>query len=177
MNRRRFLFYVGILGILIQIPLNACKRALKRMNYEFNDKEYLSLLSILDHILPEGINSPGAMNSNAGYHIKNIIEDSSISDSKKRTIKNGIRWVEDSAGRHYSSSFNEITKEEKEKVLREIESFRKGKRFLSLSMAYTFEALLGDPVYGINENEKGWKWLGLIAGSPRPTAETKYLNS
>ena len=37
-----------------------------------------------------------------------------------------------------------------------------------------FEALLLDPLYGGNKEEKGWKWLNHTPGFPRPTEELRY---
>jgi hypothetical protein len=40
-------------------------------------------------------------------------------------------------------------------------------------MRYIFEAMLGDPIYGANKHEAGWKWLAFEGGKPR--AKRMYL--
>jgi len=37
-----------------------------------------------------------------------------------------------------------------------------------------FEALLLDPIYGVNTNNIGWNWLNHDPGVPRPNKENMY---
>ena len=68
-----------------------------------------------------------------------------------------------------------LNTDEKEKVLRQIEGSRAGSRWLSLMMTYLLEALLSDPVYGGNKDQKGWQWLEHIPGFPTPTTDQVYF--
>jgi gluconate 2-dehydrogenase gamma chain len=40
--------------------------------------------------------------------------------------------------------------------------------FLRTLIAWTMEALLGDPVHGVNPEAKGWRWAHHRPGYPRP---------
>jgi len=42
-------------------------------------------------------------------------------------------------------------------------------------MSYLIEALLSDPVYGGNKDQKGWLWLEHIPGFPTPGPDKVYF--
>lgn len=176
-NRKRFLYTLAIFGLVLQLPLNACKRILKIGDTELKENEYFLMISILEHLLPSENDSPGAADGNAAVYINEKYKNSLIGDTDKMLIKSGLERLELISNRLTGSSFQDIPNLDKEKVLRELESFKKGKQFLSLLLSCSFEALLGDPIYGINKDEKGWKWLDHIPGSPRPNGQTKYQSS
>jgi len=173
-SRRRFVYYISLLAVIIQLPISACKRILHLGNYNLSDEELLTLNRILNLLLPENENSPGANSISALTHIKSVLTDNTIKSSQKQTIKNGIRWADDVSKRIFDKECRELQNMNIEEVLREMETFKKGKKFLSLLLTYTFEAMLGDPIYQINDDQKGWKWLHHIPGNPRPSLMNKY---
>ena len=60
-----------------------------------------------------------------------------------------------------------------ERALRNYEKTDYGSNWLSRIMIVSLEALLGDPVYGSNVGEAGWKALQSFGGQPRP--KTRYI--
>ncbi len=61
-----------------------------------------------------------------------------------------------------------LSKDKKEKLLKEFEQTHLGQNWLSILMYYGFEAMLSDPIYGGNHNKQGWNALNHNAGIPRP---------
>ena len=69
--------------------------------------------------------------------------------------------------------FITYTPEQKEHALRTYEKSDYGRNWLSRIMIVTLEALLSDPIYGSNQQERSWKALHTKGGEPRPT--TRYI--
>jgi len=63
----------------------------------------------------------------------------------------------------------------REELLRQIEQELSGKAFLSEILHFTLEAMLSDPAYGGNINQKGWKWLEHQPGFPGPQVGKRYF--
>jgi len=63
--------------------------------------------------------------------------------------------------------------EEKEKALRAYEESSYGRNWLSRIMTLTMEGMFGDPIYGSNVKESGWKALHAFGGQPRP--KSRYI--
>lgn len=72
-------------------------------------------------------------------------------------------------------NFLTLSKKKKEKLLREFEQTNFGYNYLSTLLYYGFEAMLGDPIYGGNNQMLGWNAIDHNAGIPRP--KTKYGKS
>ncbi len=60
-----------------------------------------------------------------------------------------------------------------EKALRRYETTDYGSNWLSRIMILSLEAMLGDPVYGSNVGEAGWRAVHSFGGQPRP--KTRYI--
>lgn len=48
------------------------------------------------------------------------------------------------------------------------------KIWISWNLNLILESLSLDPIYGVNSNESGWKWLEHQPGYPRPNNDTKF---
>ena len=83
-------------------------------------------------------------------------------------------WIEEEAQELYTKPFHTLTNEAKEIVLRNIEAKSNGSSFLTSTLNFINESLLGDPHYNINMEQKGWKWLNHYPGSPRPSESQIY---
>lgn len=92
-----------------------------------------------------------------------------ISQSDKEFLKNGVKWLNEEAIRKYRQAYIKLNSDQRETLLQEIAKTRWGESFLYEIMSYTFEAMLGDPIYSGNNNQAGWKWLEFTGGLPRPT--------
>ena len=97
-----------------------------------------------------------------------IFHQSHISKSDKVFIKNGVKWLNEEAIKTYKITYTKLSFEKRQKILQTIAKTQWGENFLYDIMGYMFEAMLGDPIYGGNNNEAGWKWLAFHGGRPRP---------
>ncbi len=174
-NRRRFLKWVTILIAASQLPIVGCKKLFrKKEELTITPAEEEILSHVLQHLFPPDDGIPGATELNTTRFVLWTFYDRNTLLKDKKLIKNGIKWAEESAEKLYSQPFTQLNEEQKEKVLRYMEGFRKGKSWISFMLTLISESLLGDPVYQINTGEKGWKWLNHIPGYPRPGENNKY---
>ena len=177
-TRRAFITNLSITGTVLAFTLYSCKnffRSKKTSELVYGDKEKSILNAVLLHLFPSEPEGPGASELKAGNYLSWIINDPNIALYKKELLISGIHWAEETAIERFQQSFVALSKDQKEETLRDLENYSNGRRWLSSVLNYILEALLGDPIYGSNTNESGWKWLGHIPGYPRPREEQKYL--
>jgi len=94
---------------------------------------------------------------------------SRISDADKAFIKNGVKWLNEESVKLHKMTYTRLLATQRQNLLKEIvANTRWGENFLYDMMGYLFEAMLGDPIYGGNKKEAGWKWLAFEGGKPRP---------
>jgi len=103
----------------------------------------------------------------AGY-MEIVFHHSRILEEDKEFIKNGVKWLNEEAITMYKTSYVKLSSQERQKVLVSVSQTKWGDSFLYDIMSYMFEAMLGDPIYGSNNKEAGWKWLSFSGGEPRP---------
>ena len=101
-------------------------------------------------------------------YMKIILNHSRIKSNQKEYIKNGVKWLNEEAVEMYDKSYEQLPASKRQLVLKQFSSKEWGEPWLETMMGYLFEAMLGDPLYGSNQNEAGWKWLAFEGGQPRP---------
>jgi gluconate 2-dehydrogenase gamma chain len=97
-----------------------------------------------------------------------VFHHSRIAAADKKFLKNGVKWLNEEAVKMHKATYIKLPFVKREKVLERIAQTEWGESFLYTVMGYMFEAMLGDPVYGGNNKEAGWKWLAFEGGKPRP---------
>lgn len=107
--------------------------------------------------------------ANAYAYLSIILHHSHISDEDKHFLKNGTLWLNEEALKTYKDVYIKLSSKQRQKVLRTISQESWGKSWIKTVLGYIMEAVLGDPIYGINKEESGWKWLAHTSGLPRPT--------
>jgi len=105
----------------------------------------------------------------AGIYLSNILSHSRVRDEDKEFIKDGAKWLNEEAIDKYEKIYEKLSPKQRDKVLKEIVESDWGESWLAMIMTYIMEAMLGDPIYGGNVDESGWKWLNHVGGTPRPT--------
>ena len=101
-------------------------------------------------------------------YIHIILNHSKVSDEDKEFLKNGVKWLNEEAVKIYKKTYVNLSEDKREVVLKSISKQRWGESWLYDVMSYLFEAMLGDPIYGGNNHEAGWKWLNFQGGELRP---------
>ena len=102
-------------------------------------------------------------------YLKNIVlKHSRISQEEKSFIRNGAKWLNEESIKTYNKLYISLDKPQREKILKKVSKTSWGESWLYTMMSYLFEALLSDPIYGVNKDEIAWRWLGFEGGVPRP---------
>jgi len=178
MKRRNFLKAVLSTGILMQIPWYlSCNQKTKYVslkNEVLNNKQREIILFLLEKLFPENKNIPSIFQLNTYTHINNFLLDKNIDSDEKKYFINGIKWTQETANEQFNKSFNELNSSEKINLFHKILQESWGESWFSRILTLIFESLLLDPIYDINKNEIGWKYLNHISGKPRPNINNKY---
>ena len=112
---------------------------------------------------------PSGQYINANQYLRKILNHSRVSDADKEFIKDGAKWLNEEAVTKYKKPYEQLSSKQRQKVLKIVVDTDWGESWLSNIMSYLLEALLGDPIYGGNKGQIGWKWLNHKGGIPRPT--------
>ena len=97
-----------------------------------------------------------------------VFHHSRIDEDEKEFLKNGVKWLNEEALNMFDNSYVKLSSQKRQLVLQTIVKENWGENFMYKTMSYMFEAMLGDPIYGGNNQEAGWKWLNFEGGQPRP---------
>jgi len=102
-------------------------------------------------------------------YISIILHHERVTKEDKIFLKNGVKWLNEASASMYKKTYTKLLFQERQELLHAIVQKEWGESWLHTVMTYLFEAMLGDPIYGGNNNEAGWKWLSFEGGLPRPT--------
>lgn len=105
---------------------------------------------------------------NTSAYLTLILNHTRVSDEDKAFIRNGVQWLNEEALKIYKTTYTKLSPEQRQKLLQIINIHLWGKNWCATILAYIFEAVTSDPVYGVSLRESGWKWLDFKAGLPRP---------
>lgn len=108
------------------------------------------------------------LKSNTLGYLSVVLKHSHITDEDKQFLRNGVQWLNEEAVTQYNKTYISLNQEQRQNVLKIISKIRWGESWIENVMTYMMEAILGDPIYGVNKNENGWKWLNHKSGQPRP---------
>ena len=125
----------------------------------------LQTLSLVQQDLFPFANTLGA---NSDVYITLIFNHTLVNDEDKEFLRNGVKWLNEEAVTHYKKIYTQLNPQERQNLLQTISKVRWGESWIETVLTYIMEATLGDPIYGINKNEAGWKWLNHEGGLPRP---------
>ena len=181
-NRRQFIQAIAAISagwpITGMANLNVMGDAYQDIYQDLSDP-WLTLASVQEHLFPAGDDtdqaSPGAKDIAALRFLRNMLDAPDTESEEKEFILNGVNWLNDLSLKNHKTKFILLNSENKETILRQIETSNAGSRWLSLMMNYLIEALLSDPVYGGNKDQQGWKWLEHIPGFPSPSVDKVYF--
>ena len=108
------------------------------------------------------------LNIDTASYISIILHHSRITKEDKLFLKNGVKWLNEEAVSLYTKTYTQLTETQRQHVLHSIAKEEWGSSWIDTMLRYIFEAMLGDPIYGGNNKEAGWKWLSFEGGLPRP---------
>ncbi len=119
--------------------------------------------STLNHLFPKSKKFEGASKLNFLSFLK-------LTTQNKYFNKDDLKFLIKGTKILYKMDKNYLNLSilKKERLLRKFEKSSIGQRWLATLLYYGFEAMMSDPVYGGNYEQKGWKALSHNAGIPRP---------
>jgi gluconate 2-dehydrogenase gamma chain len=150
--KRRLFLGIGFLTIAILL---------------FRDKKVIGAVSPIETI--KVLQSDLFSDFTPTNYLENVIlKHTKVQQSEKNFIRNGAGWLNEEAIKLYKLPYTKLSKAKRQIVLKTISKTTWGDNWLYTMMGYMFESMLGDPIYGINENGSGWSWLEFEAGLPQP---------
>lgn len=106
---------------------------------------------------------------NTSRYMEIIFAHSRITQEEKEFLKCGVKKLNEAAYESYGKHFTSLTTLQRKALLNTTAKTQWGAAFMDAMLRYTLEALLGDPIYGANIDEAGWKWLAYTGAKPQPT--------
>jgi gluconate 2-dehydrogenase gamma chain len=97
-----------------------------------------------------------------------ILKHSRVSKEDKEFIINGVKWLNEESVEVYKKIYTRLTQSQRQKLLKRIAKTSWGESWIDTILTYIMEAMMSDPIYGVNKNEVGQKWVNHIEGYPRP---------
>jgi len=105
---------------------------------------------------------------NVSAYLSLILQHSRINKDDKEYIRNGTKWINEEAVEVYKKLYHELTKSEREQLLKRVSKSEWGESYMATILTYILEAIFSDPVYGVNTKRAGQKWLKFENGLPYP---------
>jgi len=180
-DRRRFISQsLSVLGSIAVSPrLLADNKSSNKMSQPLSEP-WFTLAQVQEQLFPRGVVedtdeiSPGASDINAIGYLQTMTSLDDFDQDEKKFILKGVDWLNGISDSLFSKPFVKLKSHQREQVLKKISTSESGESWLSTLLSYIFEALLTDPIYGGNTEQKGWRWLQHQAGFPRPPKHKPY---
>ncbi len=172
-NRRTFLKGLGATWLMAQMPVwQSCNEVSPAP--VLNEQQLLILKQSLHILFPPYKQTPLIEDLNTVQHILFYLSDPNIDPDEQKFVIDGINWLNETAQENQQKNFTALDKNSQQKIISQIKQENWGEAWLSKLLTLTFESLLLDPLYHVNIDETGWKWLHHHPGLPRPKHHNKY---
>lgn len=135
--------------------------ALTSSHRSFTNPEWDTLTAVVDRIIPKD-EDPGALDAHVPDYIDAMLMTDAMSDMKKNFIP-GLAALERRAQRMFQKPFPQCTPPQQDELLtlfKESPEKSGEARWYEMLLVLVLEGFLGDPSYGGNRGEVGWKLVG-----------------
>ena len=105
---------------------------------------------------------------NVSAYLSLILHHSRITQEEKEYLRNGVKWLNESALELYNKLYTQLKPTQREELLQTISKEEWGESYLATLLSYILEATFSDPVYGVNKTRAGQRWLEFENGLPYP---------
>ena len=177
-SRKEFLRSLLVLGVAANIPfLVSCENVEDPELFDCKplSEEQLNVLQAVQLILfPKEGSGPSALEVKADRWIVYVLNDAREPQREKDFIIEHINGLNELSNEIHSSSYDLLGIDKQEDLLALFFEEKTPKRWGSRMLTLIFEALLLDPIYGVNPNNIGWDWLNHDPGMPRPNNKNMY---
>jgi hypothetical protein len=164
----------GGAAVVATLPFRAWSAESASLPEQLTSDPWLTLDSVLNHLLPSSNSGPGAKEIQATLYLFNVVHLQPTEQDEIDFIYKGVGWLNNYSQSQLQKSFVELEVEDKEKLLRGISQSTAGENWLNTLLGYIIEATLTPPVYGGNPNQIGWQWLEHSGGFPLPSEGTRF---
>lgn len=150
-------------------------QALTTSHRTFTDDEFRTLSAAVDRVLPRD-QDPGALDANVPEYIDRMLQTEALQQMKQNFVP-GLAALDRRAGRMFKVPFAAATAAQQDELLTLFKNSpeKSGEaRWYEMLVVLSLEGFLGDPSYGGNRGEVGWKLVGFtlvgrnVKGDPRP---------
>jgi gluconate 2-dehydrogenase gamma chain len=181
-SRRDVLKRVGIAGAATAVPIDALAQATSTRGplETLTQAEAKTLDAIVARLIPTDASGPGATEAHAARYIDRAL--GGFLAPARETYRAGLAGIEDYARRSKGAAFTELTPQNQDAVLGEMErsaaaGFTGAAGFFNLVLAHTMQGTFCDPYYGGNANFVGWDLLGYPGIRLTATADDQRLDA
>lgn len=156
MKRRTFIKFAVVSGLIFSSDISIAKT--------LSPKSLNVLDNLYEIIFPKTFNMPSSKEFGAlNFLVKNINHKSFDDYDKNLIIQGTLDFISS------FPNFLNLSNDKKTKIIEDIVNTNNyAQSWISRLIYYGLEAMLGDPIYGGNINEIGWKSLNHNIGYPRP---------
>lgn len=191
-SRRVFVRRLSFLGGGTVLLGSACKKdtppapppakpeALSTSHRTFTNAEWLTLSAAVDRVIPRD-EDPGALDAQVPEYIDRMLQTEQLSQMKQNFVP-GLAALERRAQRMFKKPFHEATAAQQDELLTIFKDSpdKSGEaRWYEMLVVLVLEGFLGDPSYGGNKGEVGWKLVGfsLVGRNVKGDPKTPYDGS
>tara|TARA_B110000285_G_scaffold226551_1_gene286506 strand:+ start:216 stop:926 length:711 start_codon:yes stop_codon:yes gene_type:complete len=178
LSRKEFLRSLIVIGAVVNIPFfTSCETKEEPEFFDCNplSPEQLKVLQAAQLVLfPKEGNGPSALDVKADKWIVYVLNDARESQREKDFITEHLEGLNQLSKETHKVSYDLLRIDQQGDLLELFFEEKAPKRWGSRMLTLIFEALLLDPLYGVNPNNIGWKWLNHNPGMPRPNKKNMY---
>ena len=178
LSRKDFLRSLLAIGVTANIPfLISCETKEEPEVFDCTplSAEQLKVLQAVQLVLfPKEGNGPSALAVNSDKWIVYVLNDEREPQREKDFIVEYLDALNQLSKETDKVSYDLLSLDKQEDLLELFFEEKTPKMWGSRMLTLILEALLLDPLYGVNPNNVGWTWLNHNPGMPRPNEKNMY---
>ena len=178
LSRKEFIRSLFVIGVAVNIPFfTSCGTEENPVVFDSTplSEEQLKVLQALQLVLfPKEGNGPSALQINADKWIVYVLNDAREPQREKDFIVEHLKGLNRFSKKTHNKAYDLLSTDQQENLLELFFQDKDQKRWGSRMLTLIFEALLLDPLYGVNPDSVGWNWLNHNPGMPRPNEQNVY---
>ena len=178
LSRKEFIRSLFVFGVAVNIPFfTSCETKENAAVFDSTplSAEQFKVLQALQLVLfPKEGEGPSALQINADKWIVYVLNDAREPQREKDFIVEHLDGLNQLSIETHKVSYDALSIDRKEDLVELFFEEKAPKRWGSRMLTLIFEALLLDPLYGVNPNNIGWTWLNHNPGMPRPNEKNMY---
>jgi gluconate 2-dehydrogenase gamma chain len=195
LSRKDLLKRAGIVGAAAAVPTGFLAREASSQPTVSSQREALEALTptetdaldaFVDRLIPEDALGPGAVSAGVPSFIDRSLAGALAANLSQ--YQNGLAALDALAQSSYGSTFAKLTNAQRDALITQLaantaKGFSPDSRtFFTLVREHTLQGMFGDPYYGGNKNDAGWKLMGFpgigldIKAADQRTGVTSYVS-